>query len=327
MRDPSLRIAMQAGREPIEPDLSINQLADKVARERAEALAAKLTAAETTGGIAVEAVTSVEAPAPEAEVTEAKNRKSRKGGAFGGALKRRIEATDSAAKRAATNEHDIYLLEPASLRHELMGVRSGDQVYVLRYGRKDSRAVTLTPSEHGDLTFSPRIHAQRLGGRVLAATEDRPATDRHARKTEVTEQGLRKQHEKAVARLEVLTTDETVFSNLLKYMASPGYAHVDQEAIDGLMAHAEGVFVQMFEAITTNHKAGTERVESLKAALDYLLTASDEKGDYKRTFGYWRAMCLLGKHWTRLKQRAFRNVKASIAEEYKTRFHSELDVA
>lgn len=314
-KDPSIRIAMQAGREPIEPDMSLQDLAQHVAAQRAAALVTK-TVTEAP-----------EAPTVPEQLQAPESSRSRKGGAFGGALKRRIEATDSVAKKAATNEHDINLLEPANLRHELMGGHIGDQVYTLHYGRKDARSVVMTPSEYGDVTFSPRIHARRVGNRVLDNTVERTPSERQARKTEVTEEGLRRQYTKAVERLAILEADETVFTQLLRYMSTPGYARTDQATIDGLMAHAEGVFVQMFEAITANHGLGTERVESLKAALDYRLTASDEKGDYKKSFTNWHDMSLLGQHWTKLKQRAFRNVKSNIATEYKTRFNRELDVA
>ncbi len=47
---------------------------------------------------------------------------TRTGGAFGGALKRRIADTDTATRYAHTNEADIYLLRPTNINRELFSV-------------------------------------------------------------------------------------------------------------------------------------------------------------------------------------------------------------
>jgi hypothetical protein len=80
-------------------------------------------------------------------------------------------------------------------------------------------------------------------------------------------------------------------------MDSPGYAHMSQTEIDQLVEHAESVFRSMFEAITTNHGLGTERVDSLLTALDYVLS----KETYRQSFRTWRSLSEVGLQWTQAK--------------------------
>ncbi|HET8709219.1 MAG TPA: hypothetical protein VFL85_02965 [Candidatus Saccharimonadales bacterium] len=222
-------------------------------------------------------------------------------GAFGGAVKRRIELTNSAEKYAATNDADIALLTPNTIRQELFR-RGGDQSY---------GGVLLTPAEFSALTFSPRTLARRVGSQVLAGTFDRPASERQARRKEVVLQSLETNKAKASGVLVTLRDDAQALSRLAAEARAPGYAHMRGEEMDGLMQHAETVFVSMFEAITTNHGAGTDRVESLKAALDYRLSADS----YKETFGFWRDMITLGVEWTRAKGSRFAHVCNALDEE------------
>lgn len=239
------------------------------------------------------------------DISRTESRSPRKQGAFGGAIKRRIEQTNSAEKYAATNEVDIKLLTPLSIQRELF-TGWGDQSF---------RGVVLTPKELKAVTFSPETLSKRIGSQVLAGTVGRPATNRHARKAEVVMEGLQSRGAKADEVLATLKTDEQVFQTLAKEMKSPGYAHMSGEHMDSLMAHAEKVFISMFEAITTNHGAGTERVESLTAALNYLLSGDD----YRKTFSYWRHMVNTGTDWTRAKYARFEVIRAEIDKEITVR--------
>ncbi|HET7320283.1 MAG TPA: hypothetical protein VFI84_01705 [Candidatus Saccharimonadales bacterium] len=291
---------MQAELPPAEPEQSIEEFVEDVRIRRAEAITAL-----QNPQLSLDDVSNMP-DIPKQTVAVGEERRGRnKGGAFGGALKRHIEQTDQAAKLAATNEQDIQLLAPTSINRELFH-QFGDQAY---------KGVVFTPEEFKAITFSPEALAQRIGANVLSGTTNRPATVRHERKSEVLYTQLAKRQEIVQKTLDNLEVDEWVFATLLHEMRSPGYAHMDQDWIDALMAHAEWRFVSMFEAITTNHGAGTERVESLKSALDYLLN-----NDYKKAFNYWRHMSNLGQAWTRAKIERFRSIESDIQEELVKRF-------
>lgn len=226
-------------------------------------------------------------------------------GAFGGAIKRRIELTDSSEKYAATNDFDIELLTPLSIQKQLFTYR-GDQSF---------RGVVLTPQELGAVTFSPRTLVARVGANVLANTVERPASERHARKSEVVRSTLESGKAKVEATLSSLHTDDKALRRLAREMKSPGYAHMTGEEMDSLMRHAETVFVSMFEAITTNHGAGTHRVESLTAALEYLLS----RDNYRQTFEYWLKMVTVGIEWTHAKTVRFVEVQEKLQQEMSER--------
>jgi hypothetical protein len=227
--------------------------------------------------------------------------RSRQGGAFGGALKRRIEETDSTEKLAATNERDIAAVDPKIMKRELFQI-AGDQRF---------RGVILPPNEFGAVTFSASTLAKRLGNRVLNATTDRSPDARNARKAEVIKGSLQAQAAKVDTTLEELQADLHVTQALRKEMRSPGYAHYTGEQMDAMMKQVEGIIVKMFQAITMNREANTDRVESLRAALDYRLSGND----YKRTFMYWRQMTDLGTDWTKNKIDRLETVRTEVLQE------------
>jgi phospholipid N-methyltransferase len=279
--------SQQAVEQPFPETLSLEELAAAVAQQRQLALGAQAAAVMV---------------APVAPATPPTAEKSaRTGGAFGGALKRRIGETDTPTRLAATNQNDIYLLRPTNINRELFNT-SGDQVY---------HQVLLTPSEMGSVTFSAQALTRRIGSKVLAHTIERPASDRHARKQEVITEALQSRAAAAENTLAELAIDGDVFSTLRDKMKSPGYAHMKGDEMDALMAHAEGRFVGMIEAILLNHKLPTERVKSLTSALDYLL-GSDQ---YKKTFKYWEHMSTIGMNWTNKKIELFEKVYSDVSEE------------
>jgi phospholipid N-methyltransferase len=279
--------SQQAVEQPFPETMSLEELVESVTRERQIVLGSQAAAA-------IVAPIAPIAP-PRAETS------SRTGGAFGGALKRRIGETDTPTRLAATNQDDIYLLRPLNINRELFDI-AGDQVY---------HRVLLTPAEMGAVTFSAQALTRRVGSKVLAHTVERPASDRHARKQEVITETLQSRAAAAENTLTELSIDGEVFSTLREKMKSPGYAHMKGEEMDALMAHAEGRFVHMIEAILLNHKLSTERVKSLTSALDYNL-GNDQ---YKQTFKYWAHMTTIGLNWTNKKIELFENVSRDIKEE------------
>ena len=247
------------------------------------------------------AVTAVQQPLEVEETT----RLTRTGGAFGGALKRRIAETDTATRYAHTNEADIYFLRPTNVNYQLFSVM-GDQVY---------RGILLTPSEMGAVTFSANALSRRLSANVLDNTTERPASVRHARVREVLLKGLTQRAAAAAAMAANLAVDKDVFSTLQAKQKAPGYAHMRGYEMDALMAHAEGRFVDLIAAILDNHKLGTERVQSLTSALDYLLG----NDGYQRTFKYWEHMTAISLHWTNRKIELVTAVQSEIDTELQGR--------
>lgn len=239
------------------------------------------------------------------ESSAAEQKTRRQGGAFGGALKRRIEQTDSNEKLAATNERDIRAVDPQVMKRELFMV-SGDQQF---------RGVILPPKEFSAVTFSAPTLAKRLGNQVLSATKYRDPDARNARKAEVIRIGLESQISKVSTVLSELYGDRQVTRALRKEMRSPGYAHYTGEQMDAMMKRVESIIVKMFEAITMNREANTNRVESLTAALDFRLSGDD----YKQTFTYWQQMTDLSTDWTANKINRLELVKAEVLEELSKR--------
>ena len=247
-------------------------------------------------------------------VDEHTEKRSLKGGAFGGALKRRIAQTDSAEKRAATNENDIKLLGSSIIAHELFGAQ-GDQAY---------GGILFTPGEFKHITFSPKRAAQTIGATVLEGTAGRSPDDRFSRKQEVLEGDLVRRSERAQGQLTKLHQERDLLTILSKEMRSPGYAHMTMDEMDGLMKGVEGIFVSMLDAIVTNHlesitkqdqDAAAARVDSLANALDYLLSTDD----YKPAFTYWKQMTVVATNWTHAKINRFEEVQYKIQEEIATR--------
>lgn len=167
----------------------------------------------------------------------------------------------------------------------------------------------------GAVTFSAPALSRRVGSKVLAHTVERPASDRHARSKEVIQKTLISRAEVAATAQAELAIDKDVLSTLLAKQKSPGYAHMRGYEMDALMAHAEGRFVDMMAAILVNHKLSTDRVQSLTAALDYLLG----NDDYRRSFKYWEHMSTIGLHWTNRKIELFSAVQAEIETELQAR--------
>lgn len=263
--------------------LSIEELAAQVIKAREQSIAAQAVATEPT-------------------ITK---ETSRVGGAFGGALKRRIAETDTATRYANTNDHDVSLLSPISINRELFSI-PGDLTY---------RGILLTAQEMGAVTFSPAALTRRVGAKVLQHTVGRPATDRHDRTHEVLQETLASRAAAAANVQSSLGVDQDVFAKLIAKMKSPGYAHMKGYEMDSLMAHAEGVFVDMIAAVLENHKLTTERVNSLTAGLDYLLG----NDDYKKTFKYWNHMTTIGLNWNNRKIDLFNDVQVAILEEQQAR--------
>lgn len=226
----------------------------------------------------------------------------RTGGAFGGALKRRIERTDSTEKWAATNENDVTLLTPANINRELFPHTRGILVY---------ENVLFTPEEYGAITISPAEVSRRIGANVLRHTVDRPPTERQARRQEVIIDDLRKREQKVSDIIGGLHADSDALQKLRREMQSPGYAHMTMDDIDTLMARSEEIYVKMFEAIVANRQLDTERTTSLTAAMEYLVTADD----YKKTFKYWKEMSSLAFSWTEAKISRFTIINERISQE------------
>jgi hypothetical protein len=266
--------------------LSIEELAKVVAERRQQALAERDAARQDPGAV----------------VEEGEKSNPRRGGAFGGALKRRIERTNSAERLAATNAYDIDLLKPTSVNTELFPSQRGNLAY---------RGVLFTPREYGALTISPAELARRIGAKVLSSPKDRTPTEKHARRQELVVQGLLQRQQKVQIELVRLESEAAQLERLQKEMKSPGYSHMSMEQIDGLMAAAEKVYVDMFTAIVENHGLPTERTQSLTAAMEYLVTADD----YKATFKYHKAMANLAHSWVRAKISRFIPIEENIAEE------------
>ncbi|CAN5419481.1 hypothetical protein BH09PAT4_BH09PAT4_02570 [soil metagenome] len=252
---------------------------------------------EVVAAVAEQRQRSIAARTAEKEAATAKRieglkNTSKRGGAFGGALKRRIIKTDSDEMRARTIEHDINLITAPSLRAELFPKVRGDLVYA---------GVLFTPTEYGAITISPEEVGRRVGANVLKHTADRPATERHARRDEVVGNDLQKRTAVAQETLVSLNDETDQIQRLRKEMKSPGYAHMTLDEMDGLMRTTEEVFIKMFQAIVENRGLGTERTESLTAAMQYLVA----KDDYKATFKFWQEMSSLAQAWTDAKIQRF----------------------
>lgn len=272
--------------EPSSDPKSLEEVIAEVAAERAVAIAAHESRRQQTR---VRLEKEMEAA-------------GRKGGAFGGALKRRILATDSAAMRARTNDHDVSLLTATNLHKQLFPTHKGDLTYA---------GLLFTPEEYGAITISPEQVGKRLGAKILRHTTDRPATERHARRREVVEADLRARITAASETLAGLTEEAERIDRLRKEMRSPGYAHMTLDEMDGLMKTTEDVFNKMFRAIVESKGLGTERQESLTAAMEFLVA----EDNYKKAFDYWQQMSSLALSWTHAKIKRFEPIKTRLEEQ------------
>lgn len=242
----------------------------------------------------------------QAELTQSDNPEVKqhplKGGAFGGALKRRIELSDSKALYGATNEHDIALLKPTTLRAELFPATRGDLVY---------DGVLFAPDEYVDITVSAAEVARRVGANVMANTTERPPTERLERRAEVVSEALQRRLLKAELLIGNLESERMSIARLRKEMRSPGYSHMSQEDADRLMTITESVMAKMFDAIIVNHRLPTKRTQELTNAMHYLISSDD----YKATFSYWKQVSSLAEIWTINKNNRLTKVHASIGDE------------
>lgn len=283
-----------------EPVQSMESLVEEVRRQRHDAIVARQNPQLT-----LEDEVSVSVPMQEEASQEETGRKTRKGGAFGGALRRRLDQAEE-TEEITFDARDLEALAPTVLQRELFS-NEGDQSY---------QGVIFGPEEFKAITFAPNTLAKRIGNQALAGTIGREPSDRLVRKDEIVKAGLERQLAKAEACLADLAVDEDVFQTLAKEMKSPGYAHMGQEDMDALMAHSEGVYVSMFEAILTNRGVGTERVRSLTAAMYYLL----ENPDYQKAFRYRKHLTNIGLDWTRNKINRLTEVRSSVQNELDERF-------
>ncbi|HSX37014.1 MAG TPA: hypothetical protein VLG13_02770 [Patescibacteria group bacterium] len=272
---------------PVQP--SLEELAVEIAAQRVQAIAAK---------------SQTPIPQKESGPTLAKEH-PRKGGAFGGALRRRLD-TSTTSESADFTEEDLLEVTPIKLGHSLF-TREGDQSF---------RSVVFTPEEFGVITFSAQTLAKRIGTRVLTGTVGREPSERNARKAQVIRERLETQLQRVEACLTNLGVDLDVLLTLGNEMKHPGYAHLQGDEMDAVVAHSEGVYVSMFEAILTNRGLGTNRVRALTLAM----YSKMEGPKYKESFSYRHHLNNLGIDWTRAKTRHLTEVHTNVQNELNERF-------
>jgi hypothetical protein len=226
---------------------------------------------------------------------------SRAGGAFGGALKRRILLTDSAELSGQVSKRDRQLLEPNNILRELLSP-SGDLAF---------RGVVFSPKEFKSITFSAETLSQRVGAQVLDNTTERPPTERHERKIEVIAESLMRRNQLVEQALIKLDIDQENFTSLQRAMAQPGRMLMTAKDIDTRMAYAEDVFKLMVGTVAANHSSDTERVTALMKTLESRL--GDD--NYRDTFTYTRGITNTGYLWTREKSKIFKRVQRQIQSE------------
>jgi hypothetical protein len=263
-----------------DPTVSLEDLASAVAEQRRSAHALS--------------------PTPIEIATEEQKTHSKRGGAFGGALKRRIVLSDSERLKTFTNESDIALVQPENIRIRLFPYNRVEQSY---------GGVLFTADEYTAITVSAPEQARRLGAHVMANTKDRAPSARHSRRKEVVTDSLDRRHEVALAEIERLAGVSVKLRTLQQEIQTPGYSHMSLNDMNGLMTNAEKVFLSMFEAIVeSDDELDDDRVYSLSGALLYNLT----NDDYKTTFGYWKNMTTLGVKWTDEKLKQMQRVRKDI---------------
>lgn len=282
-------------------DETIEELAARIAVERQAALAAKAVEGATDSGMLDFEIQPPKQPAPQPRTWE-----RNQGGAFGGALKRRIEAADIAGTdRGDIAQADFDAVSYESLRHELL-VSNSEQA---RAG------VLFTSDEFGSLTFSPRTLASRVAGHVIVGTQGRNQDSRVDRVNEVVSDALQGQLQKIDDLITSLSTDRDVAKTLEDEMKSPGYAHMTVAEMGGLMSHVEGKVRAMVDAVAMDRSVGADRLKGINAAIDYRL------GDpsYRTAFEYWQDMTNLSGQWARRKLKVAEKMKKNLEAEIATR--------
>jgi hypothetical protein len=218
----------------------------------------------------------------------------KKGGAVGGAVKRRCIQSSSEAVRHITTADDISLWTPAFVNTEIFpeSKEEGELVH---------NGILWTAAEYGELTISPNRLAKRIKSAADKGTVGRHQDSIRQRVPEVVYDGMLRRKVILDARIGMLALqggDLIRFNNEAK---APGRSHMSRIAMDYLMLNAEITFATMQEAIMTRHEAQPDRVASHKAALTFLLTNDSGKGAYNQTVGYWQGMAQVATNWTKAK--------------------------
>ena len=295
----AMRAALN-GKLPLEsPEESIEDLAERTAVQRREALAAK--AVEAT---VLPDMLDIEIPAQPA--LPPRTWEKNQGGAFGGALKRRIETSHIApSDREGISPADFDAVSYSAIRHELLVAR-GDRAH---------SGVLFSAQEFGSLTFSPRLLASRIGGNVIAGTEGRNQDSRIARANQVVSGSLQDRLSKLDDLVATLDTDSAAFKRLGEEMLTPGYAHMKVGDMSSLLSRTEGTIRSMVDAIAMERAVDADRLKGIHAALEYRLG----NPDYRQAFDYWKEMTDLSGLWTRRKLRIAKNMRTKVAAEIENR--------
>lgn len=289
-----------SGEEPaVSKDETLEELAERTASMRQAALAAKaLENVEETG--------MLDFDMPEQPSVEPRKWEGRQGGAFGGALSRRIRSANIAdTDKATIDQTDFDAVSYETLRHKLV-VAKGDQAY---------SGVLFTSHEFGSLTFSPRMLASRIGSQAVVGTQGRHQDSRVSRINEVVNESLQQRLKKVSDLITSLEADRNAAKLLEDEMKSPGFAHMNVAEMSGLMSHIEGIIHTMVDAIASNQSVDADRLEGVNAALDYRLGDPD----YRGAFGYWQEMTNLSGQWTRRKIKIAEKMKKNLEAEIKIR--------
>lgn len=295
----ALRAALSGEESTISNNETLEELAERTASMRHAALAAKAVENSAETGM-------LDFEMPELPSSQPRKWEGRQGGAFGGALGRRIDSMNIADTNKGTiDQADFDAVSYETLRHKLV-VAKGDQAHM---------GVLFTPTEFGSLTFSPQMVARRIGSQVLSGTQGRNQDSRISRTNEVVNGSLQERLKKITDLITSLDIDKDAAKRLEDEMGNPGFAHMNVAEMSGLMSHIEGIIRTMVEAIASKHSIDADRLEGVNAALNYRL------GDpnYRDAFGYWKDMTNLSGQWTRRKLKIAEKMKTSLEAELKIR--------
>lgn len=311
LSDPESRAAIEqgvaaaraalSGETPDPAEETLEELVERTATERQTALAAKAVSDTVESGML-----DFEIEVPEQPAAQPRTWERNQGGAFGGALKRRIETANIAGTdRGEINQDDFNAVSYESLRRELL-VSKSDQAH---------SGVLFTSGEFGSLTFSPRMLASRVGGHAIVGTQGRNQDNRISRVNEVVGDTLQGQLQKIDDLITSLSVDKDIAKTLEDEMNTPGYAHMTVAEMGGLMSHVEGKVRAMVDAIALDRSVNADRLKGINAALDYRL------GDpnYRTAFGYWRDMTNLSGQWARRKLKVAEKMKKNLVAEIENR--------
>lgn len=279
---------------------SIEEFAARVSDERQAALAASGISNSSETDPALSDIAEPTPPIPR------RTREGFKDGAFGGALRRRIDVGNiTETDRATISNTSFDAVSTMTLRRELSS-NIGDQTH---------RHVLFSPDEFSSLTFAADKLAQRTGSQVLKGTVGRHQDSRTQRRDEVVSSTLQDRLEKIENLIASLNTDKEMASRLLHEMKTPGYAHMDGAAMDQHMAHVEGMVKHLVEAVASNRSASKEQLQNIKAALDYKL------GDpsYRDAFENWESLSRLVLEWTNRKLKIVTYMRTDLVAEIEKR--------